>query len=141
MQTNVLIWKEYKNIHDRFPSTGISFDTNIKDTSNHLLYSINNENWCGLGCTPDGSFTVRVGTWNEGKHIFKICSNGAFTFDDQDIITNSDFDDVNFGKAYIQLGSDTGTSCRIYYNGEIRAVNYLEGENYENNYRSFNLLK
>lgn len=42
--------KNYNYIHDRFPSTGISFDPNIKDTSNHLLYSIDNENWCGLGC-------------------------------------------------------------------------------------------
>lgn len=88
-----------------------------------------------------GSLEVCAVTGDEKGVWLTNYANGGTWIGWQKSITNSDFDDVNFGKAYIQLGSDTGTSCRIYYNGEIRSVNYLEGENYENNYRSFNLLK
>ena len=86
--------KLYSNINTRFPNNGVTFDATTQSTSNHLLYSINDENWCGFGCEPDGSFTIRVGTWNEGKHVFKIWTNGSFTLDDKPIATTKNLQDL-----------------------------------------------
>lgn len=48
---------------------------------------------------------------------------------------------VRLGDGYIQLGSNNNVSCRIYFDGSIRAVDYSLGENYDSNFRSFSLLK
>ena len=74
-----------------FPKQGsIEFDSSNKKTVNHLLYDIDNENWCGLGCNSDGSFAVRVGVSDIGKHVFKVKTNGSITFDNKSLVTNSD---------------------------------------------------
>ena len=68
--------------------------------------------------------------------------NGEWIIDWVQVLTNSDLgSNIQFGDGYIQIGADNNVSCRIYFDGSIRVVNYNNGENYENNYRNYNLLK
>ena len=90
------ITEQNKNINAMFPKQGgIEFDSSNKKTANHLLYYIDNENWCGLGCNSDGSFAVRVGVSDIGKHVFKVKTNGSITFDNKSLVTNSDIPHLN----------------------------------------------
>ena len=88
-----------------FPKQGgIEFDSSNKKTVNHLLYDIDNENWCGLGCDSDGSFAVRVGVSDIGKHVFKVKTNGSITFDNKSLVTNSDIDVLYYEITYTGNG-------------------------------------